>query len=313
VGNLTDRVVIGTRGSRLALIQTEWVAQKLAEYHPGLDVQIDIIRTAGDRHESAPFSRIGPTGIFVRDIESALADKRIDIAVHSLKDLQTELPPGLKIGAITERIGARDALLSRDGKKLDELPPSSVIGTSSARRRGILASEKPGFEIRECRGNIMTRIDKLKEGLFDAIILAEAGLIRLGLTQEISECLDVRRFVPAVGQGSLCIEINSDDDETAEIIEPLNHLPSYIACMEERRFLSGIGGGCHAPVGGHMYYENSRAVFAAFVGTSNGEWFARHEITEPEGEEQGIGKRMVDAIREFEGVDKFFKDLNRVG
>ncbi len=308
---MTDRVVIGTRGSRLALIQAESVWAKLRRLNPGIDVDIQIIKTAGDKISSAPFAQVGSLGIFVREIEAALIDGRIDVAVHSLKDLQTELPDELEIGAITEREGARDALISRDGRRLDELPDGSVIGTSSARRAGIVAAEGRGFDIRECRGNVQRRIEKLREGQYDAIILAEAGLRRLGMDDEVVEYLDVRRFVPAVGQGALGIEIRKDDARIADCVKGLNHEPTYTACIEEREFLEAIGGGCHAPVGGHLMYELNEAVFLTFVGTRDGSWFVRKEMRVEIEQAMGVGLRMAEEIKGSDGWDEFFEETTR--
>jgi len=308
---LTERVVIGTRGSKLALIQTEWVARKLREIHPKVNFHIEIIKTAGDKLSSAPFAQIGSQGIFVKEIENAILERRVDLAVHSLKDLQTDICGGLTIGAILERESPRDALISRQGLKLARLPEGTVIGTSSARRRGLLAAEGRGFEIRECRGNLNTRIEKLKSGEFDAILLAEAGLRRMGMTDDVTEYLDVKHFVPAVGQGALCIEIRADDRRICELVSPLNHEPTFIACTEERSYLADIGGGCHAPVGGHMYYADGEAIFLAFVGTCDGSWYVRRELRAPKGEAHGIGRRMAEEIKALPGAEAFFEEVAR--
>jgi len=310
---LTERFVIGTRGSKLALIQTEWVAEKLRVAYPGVELEIEIVQTRGDRDTSAPFSKVGSTGIFAKDIEQALVEKRVDIAVHSLKDLQTKIHPDLAIGAITDRESARDVLISRNGHALHDLPENSVIGTSSARRKGLLAVEEKKFAIQECRGNLQTRLSKLENGDYNAIILAEAGLARLDMKDRISQAFDVRHFVPAVGQGALGIEIRRDDDRTAEIVRAVNNSNVEIACIEERSFLSEIGGGCHAPVGGHMFFENGQAVFVAFAGTCDGSWFARREIKVAPSEIRGAGARMAREIRSLPGVEKFLEEVACIG
>jgi hydroxymethylbilane synthase len=308
---MTEGLVIGSRGSRLALIQAEWVAGKLRGIHPDMEIRIEVIKTAGDRMTSAPFARVGSMGIFVKEIEQALSDGRIDLAVHSLKDLQTQLPSDLKLGAVTEREGARDALISRDGTKFDELRPGAVVGTSSARRRGLLAAEGRELDVRECRGNIQRRIEKLLDGDYDAILLAEAGLIRMGMEDVITEYLDVHRFVPAVGQGALGIEIRSNDKRVEEGIKGLNHMPTFVACTEERAFLREIGGGCHAPVGAHMYYRDDEAVLIAFVGTIDASWFARRELRVPSDAASGLGLHMAQEIKGLEGAGAFFREVSR--
>jgi hydroxymethylbilane synthase len=302
-------LVVGSRGSKLAMIQSEWVVDRIKAFHPGLIVRIEVISTAGDKIQSAPFAQVGALGIFVREIESALADKRIDLAVHSLKDLQTDLHPDLMIGAIPERESARDVLVSRSGAGLDTLPPDAVIGTSSARRRGLLACEKRGFTIKECRGNLTTRLTKLESGEFDAILLAEAGLKRMGLADKITENLDVHRFVPAVGQGAIGIEIRRDDARVADIVRPINHELSFAACTEERIYLAEIGGGCHAPIGGHMHYINDKVEFIAYMGTCDGKWYAREQIYVDPGNIVGTGRLMANRMRSFPGSELFFKEV----
>ena len=297
---------LAKRGFNISFITYDEELKKKKEFN-----DIEIIKTAGDRVTSAPFAQVGSMGIFVKEIESALADKRADLAVHSLKDLQTELRPGLRIGAVTERGSARDAMISRDGSMFDDLMQGSIIGTSSARRRGLIAAEGRGLKTRECRGNLPTRIEKLRKGEFDAIILAEGGLQRMGMTAVITECLDLYRFIPAVGQGALGIEIRDDDEHMAELVKPLNHEPTYAACMEERRFLAEIGGGCHAPVGGHMYYQGGDAIFLAFVGTSDGSWFARRMLTVPAEEASGLGERMAMEIKALPGSEAFSEEVTR--
>jgi hydroxymethylbilane synthase len=304
-----DTLVVGSRGSRLAMIQTKWVVERIKAFFPDLIVRIEVITTAGDKIQSAPFVEVGSLGIFVREIESALADKRIDLAVHSLKDLETDLHPDLVIGAIPERESARDVLVSRSGAGFDALPPDAVIGTSSARRRGLLACENHGFTIKECRGNLPTRLSKLESGEFDAILLAEAGLKRMGLTDKITEYLDVHRFVPAVGQGAIGIEIRRDDDRVMDVVKPLNHAPSYAACTEERTYLAEIGGGCHAPIGGHMHYNINKFEFIAFIGTCDGKWFARERISVDPGNMVGTGRFMANRMRSLPGSELFFKEV----
>ena len=305
-----NTIKIGTRGSPLAITQTNTVIDMLKQADPCLEFDVQIIKTAGDKITSAPFSKIGEMGVFVRELESALLDNRIDLAVHSLKDLQTDLPDGLTLGAIFERKWVRDAIVSVSGVKLDDLPAGSIIGTSSARRKGLLASENRSFDIRECRGNLQKRMEKLKRGEFDAIILAEAGLIRMDITEFHLEFIDAHRFIPAVGQGALGIEIRENDTRIQTIVELINDNATYIACTEERDFLREMGGGCHSPVGGYLYYENNDAVFLAFTGTTDGSWFTKPQLRVPVADIKGLGLKMAELIKNKPGIESFFEEVN---
>jgi hydroxymethylbilane synthase len=304
-----ESLVVGSRGSQLALVQTESVVRLIKAIHPEMEISVEIIHTSGDRIQSAPFAKVGSLGIFVREIESALADRRIDIAVHSLKDLQTDLHPDLMIGAIPERESARDVLITRSGAEFDELPAGTIIGTSSARRRGLLAAENRAFIIRECRGNLTTRLSKLENGEFDAILLAESGLKRLNLTSKITEYLDFNRFVPSVGQGAIAIEIRRDDYRVKEIVGPLNHEPTFAACKEERDYLAEIGGGCHAPIGGYVHCQGDQVEFIAFIGTCDGKWYARERLSVRPDDILGIGRLMANRMRSLPGSELFFQEV----
>ncbi|HDS30289.1 MAG TPA: hydroxymethylbilane synthase [Firmicutes bacterium] len=306
---MSDSMVVGTRGSRLALIQTESIVSRIENIFPELEVKIEIIQTAGDKVSSAPFKSVGASGIFVREIEKALAERKIDIAVHSLKDLQTDLHPDLIIGAITERESACDVLISRHNKTFENLPSGAVIGTSSTRRKALIAIERPDIVARECRGNIPTRLAKLDSGEFDAIIVAEAGIARLGLTARITERLDFNRFIPAVGQGAIGVEIRRNDNRVLDIVRQLNHEPTYAACMEERAFLRQTGGGCHVPVGAFMRYENNQAIFSSFISTCDGKWFAREQIAASADNSGGLGEKMAERMRSHPGFDAFLREV----
>jgi hydroxymethylbilane synthase len=237
------RLVVGSRGSRLALLQTESVIARIKEANPDIEVSISKITTAGDRDQ-----RIGgtDTAMFVKELEEALLEGRIDIAVHSLKDMPTELPPGLCLLAVTERLDPRDALVARAG--LNELASGSRIGTSSLRRTVQLINYRPDLQARPIRGNIDTRLGKVSSGEFDGVIVAAAAMLRLGLGDKITEYLPLEHFLPAVGQGALTIEARLDDKEIAEIIAPLNNLTAWQGITAERAFLHATGGGCRAPV-----------------------------------------------------------------
>src|SRR5688500_10177329 len=247
---MPSRLVIGSRGSRLALWQAEQARERLIILNPGLQIQIDVIKTTGDVKPD-PLSVIGGKGVFTKELEDALLDRRIDIAVHSLKDLPTIIPERLSISAICEREDPRDALVLRadhNFRSLRELPPESVVGTSSQRRLAQLKALRQDLEVKDLRGNVDTRVRKLDESQYDALILASAGLIRLGLRNRISAALEPVEMLPAVGQGAIAIETRADDEVSVAATAKLNHRESEIACRAERAFLRGLGGGCQFPI-----------------------------------------------------------------
>lgn len=228
--------------------QADQVAEELRRYWPGLAPSLIKIKTSGDKMLASPLSAIGGKGLFVKEIEEALLRCEIDIAVHSMKDLPAELAAGLTIGAVTERADPRDALISRDGSGLKSLTPGSKLGTSSLRRQAQLRHVRPDLEVVPLRGNLDTRLKKLKQGQFDAIVVAAAGLARMGWSDEVDEYLDLQLCLPAVGQGALGIEVRRGDAEVLKIVEKINHLPSMIAISAERAFLRRIQAGCQAPI-----------------------------------------------------------------
>jgi hydroxymethylbilane synthase len=240
---MSRRIIVGSRGSKLALLQTESVVAKIREVNPDIEVGIRKIVTTGDRNH-----RIGgtDTAIFVKELEEALLDGRIDLAVHSLKDLPTELPPGLCLLAVTERLDPRDVLVANSG--LNELASGSRIGTGSLRRTVQLAQFRPDLQVCSITGNVDTRLGKVFSGEFDGVIVAAAALLRLGWEERITEYLPLSDFLPAVGQGALAIEARLDDREMVNFVSPLNHLPTWQCVTAERAFLYKLGGGCRAPV-----------------------------------------------------------------
>ncbi len=253
---MSELLKIGTRGSKLALWQAEWGRDQLAERYPKIKFELDIIRTTGDAQQTVSLSLIGGQGVFTKELESALLRREIDLAVHSLKDLPTTLPAELLIGVITEREDPRDALIPRighsaPGNSLLELEENAVVGTSSPRRAAQLRALRPDLRIKELRGNIDTRLAKLDAGDYDYIVLASAGLRRLGWSDRIGFPIEPSEMLPAVGQGALGFEIRADDDETANIISALNHPETHVACLAERSFLRAAGGGCQLPLTAH--------------------------------------------------------------
>ncbi|MDQ4120965.1 MAG: hydroxymethylbilane synthase [Acidobacteriota bacterium] len=266
-------LIIGTRGSRLALWQAEFVRAQLKEKHPQISVELEIIKTFGDRQQNVSLTEIGGQGVFVKELETALLGKRIDLAVHSLKDLPTVLPDNLHIAAVLKREDARDALIVRKDLKansISELPENAVIGTSSLRRASQIKSLRPDLTIKDLRGNVDTRIEKLDVGDYDAIILAAAGLKRLGFENRIVAFLSFDEMLPQVGQGALAIETRQDDSETNDLVSVLNDAETC-ACVEaERAFLRGLGGGCQFPIAAHAWIEENQMRLEGLVAKPDG-------------------------------------------
>ncbi|HZV91032.1 MAG TPA: hydroxymethylbilane synthase [Candidatus Nitrosocosmicus sp.] len=265
---------IGTRGSALALAQSGMV-QKLL---PGGGAILTVIETTGDRNPLASLRRIGGKGIFTKEIDTALLEGRIDLAVHSLKDLPTEETPGLAIGALLKREDPRDALVSRGGVGLDQLPQGAVVGTSSFRRRAQLLARRPDLTVEDLRGNVPTRIARVLSGTVDAIVIAAAGLIRLGMESEIAETLDESVMLPAPGQGIVAVQIRANDSETREHLRALHDPTAEAEAIAERTFLSGLGGGCLVPVGARARARNGTLSLEGFVGHPDGRPSIRKSI-----------------------------------
>jgi hydroxymethylbilane synthase len=300
---MKDRLVIGSRGSKLALWQAEWVRSSLTALYPRTDVRIEIIKTSGDVLKDAPLSVIGGKGVFTKEIEEALLDERIDLAVHSLKDLPTQLPAGLAIAAITEREDARDALVLREdiGKvfpSLDTLPAGAVVGTSSPRRLAQLKHHHPHLRIKELRGNVDTRLRKLDDGEYDAIILAAAGLSRLGFAHRISHRIRPGEMLPAVGQGALAIEIRAADHRAHDFIAPLDHGPTRIACTAERALLRALGGGCQLPIAAHAVVHEDHLRLDGLVAAPSGETLIRAGVRGKASEATPLGQALAERLIE---------------
>jgi hydroxymethylbilane synthase len=254
---------IGSRGSRLALVQAEAVAASIRKLAPGAQVEIQVIKTQGDVITDVPLAQVGGQGFFVKEIERALQRGDVDVAVHSAKDMPTRLAEGLVIGAVSEREDPRDCLVSRAGARLDELPPGAAVGTSSLRRKALLAHERPDIERRELRGNVDTRLRKLDEGQYDAVIIARAALVRLAHADRITEDLAVERFVPAVAQGALAIEARDSDRETLELLARLDHRVTRAEITAERTLLAIVEGGCQLPLGANCRLERGHLALRA--------------------------------------------------
>ena len=256
--------VIGTRGSRLALAQTQLVVDALRAAHPGMRFEIREVSTQGDR-DTKPLSEIGGQGVFTKAIEDALLRNEIDIAVHSMKDLPPRLTEGLTIAAVPERASALDALVTRGGLRFEDLPPGARIGTGSGRRAAQIKVLRSDVTVSEIRGNVPTRIRKLDEGEYDGVVLAVAGLQRLGLEGRISQTFSIKEMTPSPGQGALAIEVRTDDAEAAAVAAPLDHHASRVAVTAERAFLAALGAGCQTPVGAHAEIEGKSVELAVAV------------------------------------------------
>jgi hydroxymethylbilane synthase len=241
-------MIIGTRGSALALAQTELIRKQILSSFPDTEITVRVIKTSADKDQISSIRSGSSVGVFVKELEQALLSGEIDIAIHSMKDVPTSIPDGLQIAAIPEREDARDALIANHATSLAELPSGALVGTGSVRRQAQILSLRPDLQVKDIRGNVDTRLNKLRDGIFDAIILACAGLNRLGFHNRISAPLDFGQMLPAPGQGAIAVETRSNDSRVAPITAVLNHIPSAVAVSAERSFLQRMGGGCNVPV-----------------------------------------------------------------
>lgn len=285
---------IGTRGSKLALVQAEWVKSRIEETH-NIPCELVKIKTTGDRILDSPLAKIGGKGLFVKEIEEALTRKEIDIAVHSMKDVPVELKKGLSIIAITERETPFDALISRDGRKLSDLK-SPKIGTSSLRRQVQLKTLVPSATIENLRGNLDTRIRKLKEGKYDAIIVASAGLKRLGFLDYATEIFSPDVIIPAIGQGSLGIEAREDDGGTIELTKFLNHEKSNIEVSAERAFLRKLEGGCQVPIAGYAEIRDGMLKITGMVASLDGKRVLKATEEGPKEKAEALGIELAEKL-----------------
>ncbi|MBI4333456.1 MAG: hydroxymethylbilane synthase [Chloroflexi bacterium] len=263
-------LIVGTRGSSLALTQTTSVVEALRKAHPQCEFTVRVIKTQGDKDTISGLDKIGGQGVFVKELEEQLLSRSIDIAVHSLKDMPGSVPAGLTIGAVPAREDVRDALISRSGLPLGRLPPGSTIGTGSPRRTVQLRLVRPDLKAAPVRGNVDTRIRKMHAGEVDAVILAAAGLQRLGLSHLVTEFLDTENFLPAVGQAALAVEIRAADREIEDLVSVVDHLPTRQAVTAERAFLGGLGGGCQAPIAAHAVVNGKELDIDGMVAAPDG-------------------------------------------
>jgi len=284
-------LTIGSRGSQLALWQAHWIKARIEGM--GVVCRLEIIHTTGDKITDVALSKVGTKGLFTKEIEEALLSGAIDLAVHSLKDMPTDLPAGLILAAIPEREDPRDALI---GKKLKELPAGARVGTSSLRRSAQLKAIRPDLEIENIRGNLDTRLRKLDEGQYDGIVLASAGLRRLGWDHRIAEVLQADVMCPAVGQGALAVETREDGGEAHKLCARLEHEASRIAVTAERAVLRTLGGGCQVPIGAHAIVGNGKLHLRGIVVSPDGTQVIRKESRGPVADAAEIGRAMGDEL-----------------
>ena len=305
---MPKKIVIATRESQLALWQAEHVKARLMALHPGLEVELLGMTTQGDQILDSPLSRIGGKGLFVKELEVAMAEGRADLAVHSIKDVPMDLPQGFELTAISKREDPRDAFVSNKYPNLEALPAGARVGTSSLRRQAQLRARLPHLDVDTLRGNVNTRLRKLDEGQYDAILLAAAGLKRLGFDARITAILEPEESLPAVGQGALGIEIRSGNPELAALLAPLND-PHTAACvLAERAMSRRLQGGCQAPIGGYAVVRDDRLHLRAFVADLEGICFFHATAEGPLDAPEGVGLAAAeDLIRQ--GADRLLAEL----
>jgi hydroxymethylbilane synthase len=287
---------IGTRRSQLALWQANDVRSRLLALHPDLEVELVEITTQGDKILDTSLAKVGGKGLFIKELEQQLLDGTVDLAVHSLKDMTVELPSQLSLAAICEREDPRDALVSNSYASLHELPPGSRVGTSSLRRECQLRAAFPELDIIGLRGNVNTRLAKLDAGDYDAIILATAGLKRLGFDERIRDRIDPVDSLPAVGQGAVCIECRRDDDSVHELLAQLNHEPTELCTRAERAMNAALQGGCQVPIAGYATLESEELFLRGLVGRPDGALVLREELRGPATNPEALGTELAQRL-----------------
>lgn len=293
---MKDKLVIGTRGSELALWQAEYVAGALRQHHPGLTVELQRVATTGDRILDVPLAKIGGKGLFTKELEMKMLAGEIDLAVHSLKDMPTALPEGLVLAAVTRRADALDALVSPRYKTLDALPRGAKIGTSSLRRKAQLLALRPDLQIFDLRGNVGTRLKKLETEGLDAVVLAVAGLKRLGLGARITQEIPADVCLPAVGQGALALEARADDEQTRTLLSCLHDMETAQATAAERAFLAAVEGGCQVPVGVYAACTCGRLRVRAVIASLDGQTVLKDEAEGAPQEATALGEALAGRI-----------------
>lgn len=312
--NVRSTIVIGTRGSELALWQSHWVEQELTSLHPSVQIEIKVIKTKGDKILDSPLSKIGDKGLFTKELEKSLLDRSIDLAVHSFKDIPTQIPDGLTIAAVCAREDVRDVFIAHPRKMyahLSDVPLKGTIATGSLRRRCQLLQIRPDLNVVEIRGNLGTRIEKLRSSNWDGMILAKAGITRLGRADLITEILSPTQFLPAVGQGALAIETRKDDEFLNSFIGPLDHRLTRQATIAERALLRRLEGGCQIPIGTFGRIENGVFRLDAVVGSLDGKRVVRSSIEGSPDESERLGNALAEKLLQ-NGADAILDEIRQV-
>jgi hydroxymethylbilane synthase len=308
---VSERLVIGSRGSQLALVQSEWARDALADAHPHLQVEIEVISTKGDKLLDVPLAKIGDKGLFVKELEAALLDGRVDIAVHSAKDMPTETPEGLAIVAFTERADVRDVFVAGPGggvHRLADLAQGAVVGSSSLRRRSQLLALRPDLKIVDIRGNVQTRLRKVEDEHMAGTVLAAAGLSRLGQSQLAAFAFGFEQMLPAVGQGALAVEGRAGDERVSALVAPLHHEPTAVAVRAERALMHTLEGGCQVPIAALARVDGSELVMHAFVGSLDGSVSVRDDDSGPADDPEALGWQLAARLL-ADGADRILAEV----
>ncbi len=310
---MLQKIRIGTRSSALALWQSNFIKDQFALKYPDLGVELIHIKTKGDKILDAPLSKIGDKGLFTKELENALLDDRIDLAVHSLKDLTTTLPDGLTLGAVTEREDIRDVFITHPLKNyngIEELPEGAIVATGSLRRRCQLLAFRPDLSIQDIRGNINTRIQKLDDSNWDGMMLASAGLLRMGWHERMTQVIDPKIILPAVGQGALGVEIREYDDTMKELLAPFNDYNTRQATTAERALLKQLEGGCQIPIGAWARIDDDKLYLDAVVGSLDGSSIVRGKISGNPEDAADLGVKLADDLL-ADGADKILAAIRQ--
>ena len=306
-----EQLRIASRRSQLAMVQTNWVKAELEKAHPGLAISVEAMATQGDKILDVALAKIGDKGLFTKELEAQMLVGRAEIAVHSLKDLPTNLPEGLMLGCITEREDPADALAvnAKNAQyKLETLPAGSVVGTSSLRRLAQLRHHYPHLEFKDVRGNVITRLEKLDSGEYDCLILAAAGLTRLGFGDRIHQIIPSEISLHAVGQGALGIECVEGNPEVLEMIKVLEHAPTAARCLAERAFLRELEGGCQVPIGVNTVIDGDTLTLTGMVASLDGKRLIRDQASGTTADAEAIGKQLADTLK-GQGAGKILKEI----
>lgn len=305
---MTMKIRIGTRGSKLALWQANWVKNALETRFDHLDVDLVVIKTKGDKIQDVPLAKVGGKGLFVKEIEEAIMDRRVDLAVHSMKDMPADVPDGLYISAIPKRENPFDALVAKNGERLDNLPRGARIGTSSLRRSAQLKRIRPDLEIVSLRGNLDTRLKKLDDGGMDAVVLAAAGILRMGFDKRITQLFDETLMMPAVGQGALCIESRIGDPEMDRLLGALDHADTRKIVLGERAFLHRLEGGCQIPIAAYGRLNAGTFSIKGLVASLDGTTVVESTDSGPAEQSETIGRKLAETLL-ANGADTILKTL----